>query len=57
VDPFQAGEVDQDATVDGAVAGHVVAAAADGQWQALRAGVVDRVDDVGGPPGRTKKQI
>jgi hypothetical protein len=48
VDALQAGEVDQDATVDGAVAGDAVPAAANREWQALLAGIVDRVDDVGG---------
>jgi len=51
VHPLQAGEIDQDATVHGAVAGDAVPAAANREWQALRSGVVDRVDDVGGPLG------
>jgi hypothetical protein len=51
VHSLQTGEIDQDATVDGAVAGDAVPAAANRERQALLSGVVDRVDDVGGPHG------
>ena len=49
VHPLQTGEIDQDAAVDGAVAGDAVPAAANSERQALLSGVLDRVDDVGGP--------